>query len=92
VRSSVELESECKVLPKMPGVFHVPIVNFIKRYDAAKARKVVDKTANAAFVEEVERQVPDKAKGLILLCSGVPSQGEQRSTQGLEILRDAGYH
>lgn len=91
VRSDEELDSEGKILPKMPGVFHVPIVNFAKRYDSAKGRKVVVKTANEGFVAAVTKKVPNKEQGLILACSGVPSQGEQRSTQALKQLSDAGY-
>jgi hypothetical protein len=91
VRSDAELESEGKVLPKMPNVYHAPIVNFAKRYDSGRGCKVVDKTANSGFVTRVEKQVQNKQQGLILVCSGVASQGELRSTQALEKLKDAGY-
>jgi rhodanese-related sulfurtransferase len=92
VRSQEELESEGKVLPKMPNVFHAPIVKFSKRYDSVLGRKVVDKAPNANFVAEVGQKVLSKDQGLILLCSGVPSQGAQRSAQALEALRNAGYN
>ena len=62
-----------------------------KRYDSGLGRKVVDKIANTNFVAEVERQVKNKDQGLIVLCSGVPSQGEQRSVQALEKLKMSGY-
>jgi rhodanese-related sulfurtransferase len=91
VRSNEELDSEGKLLPKMPGVFHVPIYNFAKRYDAAKGRKVVDKTVNDKFLAAVEKLVPNKEQGLIIVCSGVPSRGKLRSTQALETLSEAGY-
>lgn len=91
VRSAEELDSEGKVLPNMPGVFHAPLVNFAKRYDSALGRKVVIKTKNEAFLAAVQKQVPNKEQCLILACSGVPSQGEQRSAQAMKTLRDAGY-
>ena len=91
VRSAEELDSEGKILPKMPRVLHIPIVNFAKRYNATKGRKVVEKTANGGFVAQVEKSVPSKDQGLILVCSGVPSQGDVRSTLALQKLREAGY-
>lgn len=91
VRSAEELDSEGKILPKMPRVLHIPIVNFAKRYDATKGRKVVGKTVNDGFVAQVDKSLPTKDQGVILVCSGVPSQGDMRSTLALQKLRDAGY-
>jgi rhodanese-related sulfurtransferase len=91
VRSAEELETEGKVLPKMPNVFHVPIVKFSKRYDSGLGRKVVDKTPNSNFVADVAKLATSKDQELIILCSGVPSQGQQRSQQALEQLKTAGY-
>jgi rhodanese-related sulfurtransferase len=91
VRSAEELDSEGKILPKMPRVLHIPIVNFAKRYDATKGRKIVEKTVNGRFVAQVEKIVSTKDQGLILVCSGVPSQGDVRSISALNKLREAGY-
>jgi len=91
VRSAEEIDSEGKILPKMPRVLHIPIVNFAKRYDATKGRKIVKKTVNGRFVAQVEKIVSTKDQGLILVCSGVPSQGDVRSISALNKLREAGY-
>lgn len=90
-RSDLELESEGRVAPRLPGSLAVPLVRFAKLYDSAKGRKVVKKTLNDDFVASVGALAPSKAQGLILVCSGVPSQGQLRCRQALQLLREAGY-
>jgi rhodanese-related sulfurtransferase len=91
VRSALELDTEGKVLPQMPGVLHVPFVRFTKRFDAASGRKLVDKAPNDDFVAAVRRVAPDAARGLVVLCSGAPSQGVLRADAAADALRAAGY-
>ena len=91
VRSSLELETEGKLLPQLPGVFHAPLVDLSKRFDAASGRKLVAKAPSAVFLAAVARQLPDKARGVLVVCSGVPSQGVLRAAAAADALRAAGY-
>lgn len=87
----MELDSEGKLLPQLPGVAHVPFVNFTKRIDSATGRKCVAKTPNAGFLEAAARALPDKSRGVVVVCSGVPSQGVMRADAAADALRAAGY-
>lgn len=49
------------------------------------------KADNPGFVAGVQRLVPDKGTGLILVCSGVPCQGQLRGERAAAALKAAGY-
>ena len=91
VRSSMELDTEGKLLPQLPGVAHAPFSTFAKRIDAATGRKCVDKMPNAGFLAAAARALPDKSRGVVVVCSGAPSQGILRADAAADALRAAGY-
>jgi rhodanese-related sulfurtransferase len=91
VRSSMELDTEGKLMPQLPGVVQVPFITFAKRIDAATGRKCVDKTPNAGFLAAAARALPDKSRGVVVVCSGAPSQGVLRADAAADALRAAGY-
>ena len=91
VRSSMELDTEGKLLPQLPGVVHVPFITFAKRIDAATGRKCVDKMPNAGFLAAAARALPDQSRGVVVVCSGAPSQGVWRADAAADVLRAAGY-
>lgn len=91
VRSALELESEGKLLPQQPGVFHAPFVSFTKRFDAASGRKLIVKEPNAGFLAAAAKALPDKTRGVVVVCSGVDDKGVLRAAAAADALRAAGH-
>jgi len=69
------------------GIFAVPMIDAVPKYDAALQKKVYNQTPNKDFLARVMKVFPNKEAKIIISCS----DGRNRAVQALEALDEAGY-
>lgn len=85
VRSDYERETVGKVAF---GCIYLPLINVKKRFDSTVPGNIaLDQTPNPDFIAEVQKRVPDKGQGIVIMCS----DSLNRSVQAAIMLDEVGY-
>lgn len=85
VRSDYERDTVGKVAF---GAIPLPIIKVNKRFDSTVPGNIaLDQTPNADFMMEVQKKIPSKDQGIVIMCS----DSLNRSVQAAILLEGAGY-
>lgn len=83
VRPALELD----VVGRVRGCVNIPVEDAQWVYNAVSRAKEVQRSANAEFLEQVQRRFPDLETPLVVGCS----DGRAYAIEALEALEEAGY-
>lgn len=83
VRPSAEVDQ----VGKFKGAINIPIMNAKFVYDSKEQKKVMQKSPNPDFVQQVKRKFPNLDTPLLIGCS----DGKTYSIDALVALEEAGY-